>query len=360
LFVMGGHAYAQNSSGNPYQIIAKFKDYISIPLITDISTPTAVQMPLPQSLDSYTMALLEVRTGRFLAVERSSVAVKLTPVITTQGSTDIVSLHDSNSTTTFEVQSTGQEKTTTFEYVLPSVISSASIEIVSAPNAVNPTGVSVYALNPVTGEEKLVVSQGKLSGNTLYFPNTASKQWRIVLTHVQPLTLSELSLDEINAKISQAVRFIAQPGQTYYLYVNPQGYVNVPVGESPLSLNTVSNPKLIPAGTILQNPAYASSDSDGDGVSDEKDNCPFIKNSDQDADACSDFDRDGVVQALDNCPLIPNANQEDRDSDNVGDLCDEEESRLTEKYPWIPLVGIVVGFGATLSIFAVTAKSGKK
>jgi probable HAF family extracellular repeat protein len=73
-------------------------------------------------------------------------------------------------------------------------------------------------------------------------------------------------------------------------------------------------------------------DSDKDGVTDDKDNCPDDPNPDQvdtDADgvgdACEeaiDSDGDGVADAEDNCPEVANTDQVDGDSDGVGDACD--------------------------------------
>ena len=47
-------------------------------------------------------------------------------------------------------------------------------------------------------------------------------------------------------------------------------------------------------------------DADGDGVSDERDNCPYVPNRDQ-----LDTDGDGVGDACDNCQGIPNKDQSD-------------------------------------------------
>jgi len=58
-------------------------------------------------------------------------------------------------------------------------------------------------------------------------------------------------------------------------------------------------------------------DSDGDGIPDRLDNCPFVANLNQ-----LDIDGDGVGDACDNCPTIANPNQEDSDGDLVGDACD--------------------------------------
>jgi len=81
-------------------------------------------------------------------------------------------------------------------------------------------------------------------------------------------------------------------------------------------------------------PPVAGTDSDGDGVEDDEDNCPDVSNADQaDADgdgigdACdddSDSDGDGVDDAVDNCPDVSNADQADADGDGTGDACDSD------------------------------------
>jgi large repetitive protein len=64
-------------------------------------------------------------------------------------------------------------------------------------------------------------------------------------------------------------------------------------------------------------------DADGDGDGDECDPCPF----DADTDACSsvdpeDVDGDGVQIPFDNCPAVANSDQADADTDGAGDACD--------------------------------------
>ena len=91
---------------------------------------------------------------------------------------------------------------------------------------------------------------------------------------------------------------------------------------------------------ILNSPPTCDStkiDSDGDGISDEIDNCPEYPNpnqldSDGDGigDACEaidstkiDSDGDGIPDGVDNCPDTPNPNQLDTDGDGIGDDCDD-------------------------------------
>ncbi len=77
-------------------------------------------------------------------------------------------------------------------------------------------------------------------------------------------------------------------------------------------------------------------DIDGDGVINSNDNCPSDYNptqADSDADGLgdecdsntfADADGDGIQDSLDNCPSISNPNQEDLDGDLIGDLCDDD------------------------------------
>ena len=58
-------------------------------------------------------------------------------------------------------------------------------------------------------------------------------------------------------------------------------------------------------------------DADGDGKSDNNDNCPFSSNRDQ-----VDGDGDSVGDACDNCAAASNVTQLDTDGDGSGDFCD--------------------------------------
>ncbi len=68
-------------------------------------------------------------------------------------------------------------------------------------------------------------------------------------------------------------------------------------------------------------------DTDGDGVADSKDTCPYIAedvDGFEDADGCPDFDNDGdgIADANDACPSIP----EDKDNFEDDDGCPDEDN----------------------------------
>ena len=64
-------------------------------------------------------------------------------------------------------------------------------------------------------------------------------------------------------------------------------------------------------------PDECETDSDGDGLINECDNCPHDSNGDQ-----QNSDTDEFGDACDNCPNIDNPDQADLDNDGIGDVCD--------------------------------------
>jgi hypothetical protein len=68
---------------------------------------------------------------------------------------------------------------------------------------------------------------------------------------------------------------------------------------------------------IYANNCAIPADTDGDGIYDRVDNCPFVANSDQ-----ADADGDGVGDACDNCPEVANVTQLDSNNNGTGDACE--------------------------------------
>jgi hypothetical protein len=74
-------------------------------------------------------------------------------------------------------------------------------------------------------------------------------------------------------------------------------------------------------------------DEDGDGIEDDRDNCPVTGNSDQldndedgDGDVCDDDDdNDELTDLNDNCRFVANPDQSDNDADLEGDACDDDD-----------------------------------
>lgn len=226
-----------------------------------------------------------------------------------------------------------------------------------------PTSIEIRAV--VDNQSRIVVATSALLGSTVRFPRTTSQTWVVTLSYSQPLRVSELRLEQENAQqvSARAVRFLAQPGHTYRIYFDPDRRATPTVGEAG-NLYATTDVRVVVGQAARANPAYVVADVDSDGIPDTRDNCVSVANPGQEdvngngqGDACEDFDGDGIANVKDNCPNDPNRDQRDTDGDHIGDVCDSEESRMTERYAWLPWVGI--GFAALVLIvlFAMTARS---
>lgn len=117
---------------------------------------------------------------------------------------------------------------------------------------------------------------------------------------------------------------IESKGSTEHCYVTSS---NVdPANDLPSRITSVygtpgSDPDFVDCnsfgGSTTDSGSGSITDSDGDGVEDANDNCPYTSNSDQ-----TDSDGDDVGDACDNCPYRDNSDQTDSDGDGIGDACD--------------------------------------
>lgn len=242
-------------------------------------------------------------------------------------------------------------------------ITSSALTVLLDDNVALPNSIEIRAF--LNGQNRIVLANKRMNEQTIYFPKTTSNKWIISFTFSQPLRVSELNLRQDNtAKTSaNAIRFLAQPAHSYRVYFNPDRETKISEREAG-NLISAKDIILIPAAPSQNNPNYIIADTDNDGMPDIRDNCVSVANPDQQdinnnkrGDACDDFDQDGIINSKDNCPNNPNIDQKDDDSDNIGDVCDKEESRITERYAWIPWAGI--GFAAIVLIilFILTARS---
>lgn len=103
-----------------------------------------------------------------------------------------------------------------------------------------------------------------------------------------------------------------------------------------VTVQVVEGPQPSPTPVVTfppEEPSPTPEDNDGDGVPNEVDNCPEVKNPGQEdtvhtggpGDACDDPDADEVADASDNCPDTPNFDQADLDGDGLGDVCDDDD-----------------------------------
>ncbi|MCG2689940.1 thrombospondin type 3 repeat-containing protein [Candidatus Parcubacteria bacterium] len=215
--------------------------------------------------------------------------------------------------------------------------------------------------------QRIIVAKKRMDQNTIFFPKTSASSWTVILFFGQPLRIGELRLQQERVAESKlAVRFLAQKEHSYRIYFDPDRQVLVPVGESP-NLSSAKDILALSFVSSNRNQEYIISDVDKDGVPDILDNCVSLINPNQEdvnqngrGDLCDDFDHDGLMNSQDNCIDYPNKGQEDFDGDGKGDACDKEESRITERYKWIPWIGIIFAGLVLATLFILTAKASKK
>lgn len=343
-----------------------YRQVVPAPVIS-IAVPTVVEVPLPTLASERFDALVYDKTmdqfiGSYVrkAVDTEVVKMEVTtkPAIGNRAALSDGSTHTS---ARFEVSN---ELVSVAELTLslarPVQASSIVIDLdqhVSLP---------ISATVEVETVDGLVtaLAQTRMNSEVLTFPEVTGSVWHVRLEYVQPLAISEVRIKaaDLQSNVDRSVRFLMQPNHEYLLYVDPDRRVSVPMAESG-ELTNNEGVRIIAPGNFIENDGYVPSDIDQDGIRDLLDNCVERANPDQDdvdgngrGDVCDDFDRDGVNNDDDNCPDEPNRRQLDTDGDGIGDVCDGEESRLTERYWFVPWIGMGLAAGVLIVLFALVAK----
>jgi len=340
-------------------ILQDLEAFESIAFVPDLKllTPKVVEIPLSNTEIGYDFAVLEKNSFTPYAIISSKETAKI--------SSSFSQLID-GSTKTYEEFSLPEQGSGETEIVLSSdeEIISSSMQIMLDANVALPSTIEIAVKSGT--EEKVVLSKTKMTGRAINFPEEISKEWIIRLTFIQPLRITEIAINQENPEQLRSLRFLAKPNFSYIVYANPDRPTNVSTGES-ANLNDSKDILTLDAPTFSDNPNYFPADTDADGIKNTEDNCVSIANADQAdldgngrGDACEDYDKDGIIGSVDNCLNDPNRLQEDTDADGIGDICDSEESRLTEKYPFLPWLGMGLAAAVIGVLFWQTAKPAKR
>lgn len=337
----------------------KFKE-ISV---SSIKVPTVVEVTFQNDFSNrFDFAVLDTETNVFQPyLFTESLRTTRAPLsVSVQGGNQMLD-GDTRSFTEFALPQSGQGQTS---LVLTSTksMSLRGMTFFLDQFVALPTFIEIRA-NTDSGE-KIVLAQSQMHNNSIVFPKTTAKEWTVSFTYGQMLRITEIVLNDDTAEMSgtRTLRFLAQPKHEYRVYFDADRSVPMRLGETG---NLASDKGVLSFADIptQTNTGFVLADTDGDSITDMRDNCVSVANSDQvdvdengRGDVCDDFDRDGRLNGVDNCPNEPNSNQSDIDGDEIGDVCDREENRVTEKYTWLPMAGISFAGLVLVVLFAITAK----
>ena len=348
---------AQSSIASHVSAYQQFKDVGATSI--NVIVPTVVSVPFDREfLERNDFAVLDVSTNLFVpSLFLQSTAP--TPLTATSIATGASAFTDGSSATSASFDVPGDRSVQSVIHLRGAVpITTSALTLALENNVALPETIAISAGG------RVVVATRPLDSTAVRFPQTRAQDWTVELTHIQPLRINEIHLVEDNVPAgSRSLRFLAQPTHAYRIYFNPDRNVIVPTGEAG-DLRDSREIRRIDSQPTQNNASYVPADVDSDGIPDVRDNCVSLANPEQAdidgnglGDMCQDYDRDGIANVRDNCTDLPNSNQADKDGDGIGDACDTEESRLTEKYAWIPWVGI--GFAALviLVLFALTLRA---
>lgn len=329
-----------------------------------IVVPTVLEVPLPPGAYVGNNPLVrEVGSGRYIGSALVSTTTRTVVPVAVETEPSLkgeAALVDRDPETAAQFDITSEQLTSEATVILrtPLPVTTSAITFHLAPHVALPQRVTVAVSE--NGGWTTILAPSVMRGETVRFPEVTTDTITVTLEHSQPLRIEEVQIANASlAATLQSIRFLAQPGESYEVYLASDRAVNVARAEAG-DLRRSEGVVVVTLGVVEQNPAYVPADIDTDGVPDRADNCVSVANADQvdvdgngRGDVCEDFDRDGIANLYDNCPSDPNRAQTDEDGDGYGNPCDPEESRLTEKHAWIPWVGIGTAGVVLVVLFAL-------
>ena len=335
-----------------------YKDFTA----TGIVVPTVVEIPIDAGVSARGLFLVlpqATSSSPLPYLFRQTTARDFTLNITTSGNNAQAMIDGNNANFADFLLPADRSGNVRLTLTTSKPITLDQLTFLLAENVALPTSIEVRKID---GGEVIVLASTRMNSETVRFPSNTASQWLIDLTYAQPLRINEILVNPAGSQVTsgEALRFLVQPNQTYRIYFNADRHVSINTGEMPNLANDQGVKKIASLPTIA-NSLFAPADVDGDKVIDVNDNCVNIPNADQvdvdgngRGDACDDFDRDGVINLEDNCSNQPNVSQVDTDGDKIGDECDPDESRLTEKYPLLPWLGIGFAGLVIVVLFALS------
>lgn len=327
--------------------IKNFQNYLNVPNI-DIKTPTQIEVYLDSSqLKNSSIGVFDKSTKQFVynrVLEYKTIPTPIAQVTDFPTGQMLYNLFDNNLSTysNFYLNGNNNDQTKIRVYY-PKPLKTSSVTINLDRNVALPSYVTISSR--IGSKIVVLLNKYRPTGNVINFPETEAQEWIIEIDYSQPLRITEINFKDAKSSVDKkGVNFIALPNHTYSVYANPEVSFSAYSGkEVPNIYNNNFATKVSETPLELSvNPDFVEIDTDSDMVPNSKDNCPSVSNSDQTdinnnkvGDLCEDYDKDNILNYVDNCQEVSNYNQKDTDGDKIGDLCDPDESRLTEKYPFI-------------------------